>query len=325
MLGVSATPAQTLSPSSVIEEALTTYKDNIGILLPAALGLFAINFVLAVIFLGSSSGGLIIGIVALILQSLFTAFVIELARDADDGKVDSSIGELFNAVTPVLASVIGLSIIVAVGVGIGLVLIVIPGLILMTIWAVAVPVVVLERPGVFASLGRSQALVKGHGWQVFFVILFIIALSIAVNLIGLIFESISDTHVFRAFINWIFASLIAPASALASAVLYLQLRTANGEPPVGTGPATPGGQFAGDPGTFTPPPAPAAGTPPPPPPAPAAGTPPPPAPLAGTPAPDDEEFPVPQAPPAPSQPTPPAPPPVNLPGQGNQPPQIPGS
>ena len=54
---------------------------------------------------------------------------------------------------------------------IGFILIIVPGLILITIWSVAAPVVVLENPGVFAALRRSRELVRGNGWQVFGVIL----------------------------------------------------------------------------------------------------------------------------------------------------------
>jgi hypothetical protein len=266
---VSVAPVQPFSASSVIEEALGTYKNNLQILLPAAFGLYAISFVLDVILLGSDTGGLITAIVALILQSLFTAFVIELARDADDGQVDSSIGQLFRTVTPVLAPVIGASILVAVGVVFGFLLLVVPGLILMTIWAVVIPVVVLERPGVLHALGRSRVLVKGFAWQVFAVIIFIIVLGIGVNVISALLSTISEARIFEAFVNWIFAALLAPASALASAVMYLQLRRAKGEGPIGDGPQTPVGPIGGSdiPTAYTPPPAPPAGTPPPPPPA----------------------------------------------------------
>src|SRR6202044_3824107 len=62
------------------------------------------------------------------------------------------------------------SILYGVGVLIGLFLIVVPGLVLLTIWAVAAPVVVLEHPGAMAALGRSRELVRGNGWQVFGVV-----------------------------------------------------------------------------------------------------------------------------------------------------------
>ncbi len=62
------------------------------------------------------------------------------------------------------------SVLFAIGVGIGFVLIIIPGLFLMTIWAVVAPVTVLERPGIFEAFGCSRELVRGNGWNVFGVI-----------------------------------------------------------------------------------------------------------------------------------------------------------
>ena len=57
--------------------------------------------------------------------------------------------------------------------GIGFILLIIPGLFLIVIWSVVAPVVVLERPGVFAAFGRSRELVRGNGWNVFAVIVLV--------------------------------------------------------------------------------------------------------------------------------------------------------
>ena len=46
-------------------------------------------------------------------------------------------------------------------------IIIIPGLIFAVGFYVAIPVGVVERPGVRASLARSRELVRGHGWRVF--------------------------------------------------------------------------------------------------------------------------------------------------------------
>ena len=59
-----------------------------------------------------------------------------------------------------------LLLVVGVGVGIGIVLLIVPGVFLATIWALALPVLVLERAGVGAALGRSHALVRGRFWPV---------------------------------------------------------------------------------------------------------------------------------------------------------------
>jgi hypothetical protein len=46
-------------------------------------------------------------------------------------------------------------------------LLIVPGVIVATMWSVATPAMVNENLGVFASLGRSRKLTKGHRWAIF--------------------------------------------------------------------------------------------------------------------------------------------------------------
>ncbi len=49
---------------------------------------------------------------------------------------------------------------------VGFVLVVVPGVLVLTWWAIAPVVLVRERARAFAALGRSRALVRGHFWHV---------------------------------------------------------------------------------------------------------------------------------------------------------------
>ena len=49
----------------------------------------------------------------------------------------------------------------------GALLLVIPGICLTVMWSVCVPVIVIERTGPLAALGRSRQLIRGHGGGVF--------------------------------------------------------------------------------------------------------------------------------------------------------------
>ncbi len=125
-----------------------------------------------------------------------------------------------------------MGILAGIGITIGFILIIVPGLILITIWSVAAPVVVLERPGALKALGRSRELVKGNGWQVFGVI---VVLVIGVNIVAGIIEAIGDSGgtgvgiVVRVIVQ----ILIAPLTALAASVLYFELRGPTGAPTPG--------------------------------------------------------------------------------------------
>jgi hypothetical protein len=122
----------------------------------------------------------------------------------------------------VLGQLVLVGIIAGVGVVIGLILIVIPGLYLITIWSVAAPVVVLERPGAFAALRRSRELVRGNGWQVFGVIL---VLYVVVGAVSFILEALAESAGSGAgiVVRVIVGVLTAPLAALAAAVLYFEL------------------------------------------------------------------------------------------------------
>ena len=59
-----------------------------------------------------------------------------------------------------------------------------PGLILLTIWAVIAPAIVVEDKGVFEAFGRSRELVRGDGWQVFGAIMLAFLIVFAVGLVA---------------------------------------------------------------------------------------------------------------------------------------------
>jgi MFS family permease len=216
-----ATP-QSIDPGSVISSAFTIYKDHAGILIGAALIVFAVEAVLTLVL------GWVGAILSIVASTFFQGMVVELVRDVQDGRRDSSFGQLFSSVAPVVLPLLAVSILAGIGLAIGFVLLIIPGLFLMTIWSVVAPVVVVERPGVFAAFGRSRELVKGYGWQVFGVIVVVILIALVVGLlVAIITSGMSDAG--RAAVQWALNVLTAPLSALLVSVLYFGLLRVRGE------------------------------------------------------------------------------------------------
>jgi len=166
--------------------------------------------------------------------------------DVQDGKRDASAGQLLRAVTPVLGKLILVGIVAGIGILIGFILIVIPGLILATLWSVAAPVVVLERPNGLRALGRSRELVRGNGWNAFAVILLLV---IFVGLLGSGIELAADAAgtAVGLVVRVIVGILTAPISALAAAVLYFDLRKAHAGATPPEEPQLPGFQTGGFP------------------------------------------------------------------------------
>ena len=208
-----------IRPGTIVGRAFQIYREQAGTLIPAALLIFAVQFLLVLLI---PSIFFIAAIAGLIVSVFYQGMVVNLVRDVQDGRRDSSLGELFGSVGPVVLPLIGLAIVAGIGIAIGFVLLIVPGLILLTIWAVAAPVTVIEHPGVFAALGRSRDLVRGHGWQVFGTILLVFAIDIAINIVAAIVGApLGDAG--RAVVNWIAATLTAQIVALTAAVLYFAL------------------------------------------------------------------------------------------------------
>jgi hypothetical protein len=218
-----------LDPGAVISGALQIYRDHAAVLIPAALAVFAVQAVLSIAFSGGL--GILISIISVVLGTFYQGMVVELVRDVQDGRLDSSVGQLFASIAPVVITLLAVSILFGLGVAIGLVLIVIPGLFLLTIWSVTAPVVVLERTGVLDAFKRSHELVRGNGWSVFAVILVVfVGLAIVSTFAAILSSGLGDVG--SAIVSWLVTSATAPISALTAAVLYLTLRDRAGEPPL---------------------------------------------------------------------------------------------
>ncbi len=220
--------ADRLDVGAVIRRVFDIYVDQAPVLLPASAVVFVITGIVTALLIAASSGLAVVALLlSLVATTLFTGMVVELVADVQDGRRDHSVGELLSAVTPVLGQLILVGIVVGVCVVVGLILIIVPGLILITIWSVAAPVVVLERPGVFASLGRSRELVRGNGWQVFGVI-FVLFVAILIVTTGIELAADSAGTGAGLVARVVVGVLTGPISALAQAVLYFDLRNARG-------------------------------------------------------------------------------------------------
>src|SRR5215211_4657425 len=156
--------------------------------------------------------------------------VVKLVQDVRDGRRDHSVEELFESAAPYIGTLILNGILAAIGIGIGLVLLIVPGLILITIWAVVAPAIVVEGAGVIEAFGRSRDLVRGNGWPVFgaIVIAYLIVLGVSFVTAG-VGDAIADDagHVILGTIGDILA---APILALVASALFFDLGGGAGAP-----------------------------------------------------------------------------------------------
>jgi hypothetical protein len=218
-----------LDVGATLREVFETYRDQAGVLLPVAFWLFLVVAIVSGL-VGRSFALLPLEIlVGTIAATLYQGMVVGLVRDVQDGRRDSSTSELVNSALPVLWPLIAAGILSGLGIGVGFFLLVVPGLVLLTIWAVIAPVIVVERSGVLGAFGRSRELVRGNGWQVFGVI--VVAFLIAA-VAGIVFTSIAiaiaNGPIVRIVFSAIASTLTAPITALAAAVLYFRLLAIEG-------------------------------------------------------------------------------------------------
>lgn len=228
-----------LDTARVFERIFEIYRDQFTLLIPAALVVFVpVAVASGLIYSGDTGvfGALIVAGIGTIATYWFQGMVVEAARDILDGRRDHTVGSLARSVSPVVVPLVIAGILAGIAIAIGLVLLIVPGLFLLTIWAVLAPVIVIERSEVMNAFGRSRELVRGNGWQVFGVIVVLFLLQLVVTgAIQAIANSVADSVVGFSVADLIVRLLVAPLSALAAAVLYFELKALHGEPVLGDG------------------------------------------------------------------------------------------
>ena len=232
------------------------YRAHAAHLIIIAAGIYLVAAVLeGLLYLANNVVGAILGaLIGIVAAFLVQAALVKAAQDVRDGRADLSIGETVSAAWQVFWPVAGASILAGLAIVIGLFLLIVPGLFLITIWAVIVPAIVIERVRAMSSFGRSQHLVKGNGWNVFgiLVITFLILLGVEL-VIGLILSALPQALA-NGISTVVAGGLVAPFQALVVTTIYYRLiavesgvapaqpQWPGGDPPYPQQPASPSGQ-----------------------------------------------------------------------------------
>jgi hypothetical protein len=213
-----------IEPGRVIGEAFSAYQNQVGPVLGGALMVVGVTSVIDLL-LGLTDrlflvlAGVIVGLIG---QVLYTGYVVNLVQDVRDGRLDQSMGELFSAAAPYVSTLILNGIIYGIAVACGFFLLIVPGLILITIWAVVAPSIVAENRGVIEAFGRSRELVRGNGWNVFFTIVLAFLIVVVVSIVfAIIGAAIGDAG--RVVLGTIGNILVVPVAALVSSILFFDL------------------------------------------------------------------------------------------------------
>lgn len=222
----------------VINETFGIYGSNLAGLLGSAAAIFIlVGIVQGLLYDAGGIGlALVAAAVGFAAQALYTGFVVKLVEDVRDGRRDYGAGELLSSASGSVVPLILNGILRGIAVAIGFILLIVPGLILLTVWAVVSPAIVVERQGVIGAFGRSWELVKGQAWAVFGVILIAFLITIGISLVaGVIGAAIGTGG--RIVLGTIAVVLTAPIAALVSAVMFFDL--GGGSPATAAGDSSP--------------------------------------------------------------------------------------
>jgi len=221
-----------------IGEGWEIYKRFWQHLLPIALFVIVIIGLVTLLLRGAGAlGALGATVVAIVGIYLVQAALVEAVADVRDGKADLTLTETLSSVLPRLGSILVASICAGIAVAIGLVLLIVPGLYLLTIWSVIIPVLVLEEAGAFDSFGRSRALVRGYGWTVFGVIFITFLINFAAHaVVAIIVSGLSDS--ISSYLTSVIAdTLVTPFAAAVYTAMYFRLKALHAPPEIASGAA----------------------------------------------------------------------------------------
>jgi len=147
----------------------------------------------------------------------------------------ATFGECLSTAFRRLLPLLGLGIVSGLAVGFAAILLIVPGIILAVMWYVAAPVVIAEREGVFAALGRSSDLTKGERWNIFVVLLILFAVLVGIVILSAIVGGIagamgilnggsSMTALFAGGAAVVSATISATIAGVLPTAVYVELR-----------------------------------------------------------------------------------------------------
>jgi len=244
-----AAGGRTLSAGRVFERAFAAVRTNPVVILGLALVVGALpTLIVTYLFAQMGMGSLeairtgamsmsalygmvmVSSLISMIISAIVQGAMTRAAIAATEGK-QVSFGDSLATGLRVFLPLIGLAIVTSIGIMLGLILLIVPGIILLLMWSVAVPALVVERRGVFGSLSRSSDLTKGAKGTVFGILVVVVIaywlLSLVFGIVGLSAynpASIGGLTAFNVIGSAILGTLFNTAWGTIQPALYVELR-----------------------------------------------------------------------------------------------------
>jgi hypothetical protein len=173
---------------------------------------------------GANAGvfGGFVAILIVVLGSVAQAMTLYGAFQEMGGQ-PFSIGESLGVGLAQAVPVLGVAVLGGLLTGLASILLVVPGLIVLCMLYVSVPVCVIEKPGVIASLNRSALLTKGYRWQIFGLLALVGIVNIIVQIVLALLGRLTLIGTLLEFVWLVIATSF---GAVMAAVVYHDLRVA---------------------------------------------------------------------------------------------------
>ncbi len=117
---------------------------------------------------------------SMILSAVSQAATVVAVSNVHLGR-PAGIGDSFSQVKGQVFGVIGVSLLVSIAAGAALLALLVPGIVLLLMWSLAIPAKILENKGVFDAMSRSMDLTKGQRGRIFVIWLLFVMLSFGMN------------------------------------------------------------------------------------------------------------------------------------------------
>ena len=136
----------------------------------------------------------------------------------------AGVGECLGRALSLLFPLLGVAIVASIAISLGLVALIVPGVLLAVMWWTVIPVMVVEQPGVFAALGRSAELTKGHRWSILGLLVLIAIIVFALAFVIQVAGALIGSPEVPQYLQWLISAVSSILFATASAVGYHDLR-----------------------------------------------------------------------------------------------------
>jgi hypothetical protein len=167
----------------------------------------------------------------LVLAFVLQAAIVRGAVASLNGQ-KASLSQCISAGLRVFFPILGIVFLETLGFALGLLLLIIPGIMLIIRWNVAVPVRVMEGPGILKSMGRSAELTRGHRWAIFGVLVVFGLISIGLSIVLVTFNaatmgalSAQNTSVVGLVLSALIGAIAIMLGGATAASIYYELRT----------------------------------------------------------------------------------------------------